>query len=311
MFNSLPPQRLYSPWNSLDQNTGVGSLSLLQEIFPTQGLNSGLPHCRWIFFYQLSHKGSPRILEWVAYPFSSESSQPRDWTRVTSIAGGFFTNWAIREALHEVQTKQLSAHHDGNKGFHKWEWVCAWIRNESEDWPFCCSMEPWLNALEEWFRETWDKGHNTSIWGSSVSFESFRVAEKLVYFMKVYFMTFSFLLFSIPWIHSFSIFLPISCDSEELYFLFPFMLTIHPTLLYHIDYFRHTVHQWDYIFLQLRRSSVISHSNWAGGWSMIESQETIAGFLFLSFPPLESGCPSSTRLAVCIGDSGASPVAQW
>ena len=46
------------PWNSLGQNTGVGSLSLLQGIFPTQGLNPGLPHCRRIL-YQLSHKGSP------------------------------------------------------------------------------------------------------------------------------------------------------------------------------------------------------------------------------------------------------------
>ena len=89
---------LYSPQNSPGQNTGVGSLSLLQGIFPTQGLNPGLLHCRRIL-YQLSHKGSPRILEWVAYPFSSGSSQPRDWTRVSCIAGGFFTNWAIREAL--------------------------------------------------------------------------------------------------------------------------------------------------------------------------------------------------------------------
>ena len=56
--DSLQPHRLYSPWNSLGQNTGVGRLSLLQGIFPTQGLNSGLPHCRWIL-YPLSHKGSP------------------------------------------------------------------------------------------------------------------------------------------------------------------------------------------------------------------------------------------------------------
>ena len=48
---------LYNPWNSPGQNTGEGSLSLLQEIFPTLGLNSGLPHCRRIL-YQLSHKGS-------------------------------------------------------------------------------------------------------------------------------------------------------------------------------------------------------------------------------------------------------------
>ena len=59
MSNSLQPHGLYSPWNSPDQNTGVGSLSLLQGIFPTQGWNPGLPHCRQIL-YQLSHKGSSR-----------------------------------------------------------------------------------------------------------------------------------------------------------------------------------------------------------------------------------------------------------
>ena len=69
MSNSLPPHGPYSPWSYLGQNTGVGSLSFLQRIFPTQGLNPGLLHCRWIL-NQLSHKGSPRILEWVAYPFS-------------------------------------------------------------------------------------------------------------------------------------------------------------------------------------------------------------------------------------------------
>ena len=57
MSDSLRPHGLYSPWNSLGQNTGVSTLSLLQGIFPTQGWNPGLPHCRWIF-YQLSHKGS-------------------------------------------------------------------------------------------------------------------------------------------------------------------------------------------------------------------------------------------------------------
>ena len=47
----------YSPWNSPGQNTGVGSLSLLQGIFPTQESNPGLEHCRGIL-YQVSHKGS-------------------------------------------------------------------------------------------------------------------------------------------------------------------------------------------------------------------------------------------------------------
>ena len=78
------------------QNTGVGSLSHLQGIFPTQGSNPGLPHCMWIPC-QLSHKGNPRILEWIAYPFSHGSSWSRNRTRVSCIAGRFFTNWAIRE----------------------------------------------------------------------------------------------------------------------------------------------------------------------------------------------------------------------
>ena len=64
------PHGLYSPWNSPGLNTGIGSLSFLQGVFPIQGSIPGLPHCRQIL-YQLSHKGSPRILEWVAYPFSS------------------------------------------------------------------------------------------------------------------------------------------------------------------------------------------------------------------------------------------------
>ena len=39
-----------------------------------------------------------RILEWVTFPFSKGSSQLRDWTQVSHIAGGFFTSWEIREA---------------------------------------------------------------------------------------------------------------------------------------------------------------------------------------------------------------------
>ena len=52
-----PDNHLYSPWTSLGQNTGVGSLSLLQGIFLTQELNRGLLHCRQIL-YQLSYQGS-------------------------------------------------------------------------------------------------------------------------------------------------------------------------------------------------------------------------------------------------------------
>ena len=100
MCDSWQPPGLYSPWNSLGQNTGMGSLFLHQGIFPTQGSNPSLPRCRLIL-YQLSHQGSPRTLKLVACPFSSGSSWPRNRTGISCTADGFFTNWAIREALEE------------------------------------------------------------------------------------------------------------------------------------------------------------------------------------------------------------------
>ena len=103
VFDSLQPYGLHSPWNSQGQNTGVGSFSLLQGIFPTKRSNLCLPHCRQIL-YQLSHQGSPRKLEWIAYPFSRGSFWPRNWTRVSYIAGGFFTRWTTREAQKEYIT---------------------------------------------------------------------------------------------------------------------------------------------------------------------------------------------------------------
>ena len=94
VYGILPPRIL--EWEAFP---------LLQGIFPTPGLNPGLPHCRWIF-NQLSHKGSPRILVWVAYPFSSGSSQPRNLTGVSCITSRFFTNWVIREAFIEIYTNE-------------------------------------------------------------------------------------------------------------------------------------------------------------------------------------------------------------
>ena len=71
MSDSLGPHRLYSPWNSSGQNTGVGNLSLLQGIFPNQGSNPGLPHCRQIL-YQLCHIKKywylPCIVQYVPEP---------------------------------------------------------------------------------------------------------------------------------------------------------------------------------------------------------------------------------------------------
>ena len=128
--NSLRPYvRLLCLWDSPGKNTGVGCHTVLQGIFPTQGLNPHLLpllHCRCIL-YLLSHLRSPmcvlvsqscptlcdsmdcslvvhailqaRTLEWVAISFSRGSSQPTDWTQVSHIAGRFFTIWARREIL--------------------------------------------------------------------------------------------------------------------------------------------------------------------------------------------------------------------
>ena len=54
--DSLQPHGIYSPWNSPGQDTGVDSLSLLQGIFPTQGSNPCLPHCRWILYHHTTEE---------------------------------------------------------------------------------------------------------------------------------------------------------------------------------------------------------------------------------------------------------------
>ena len=71
MSSSLRPHGLYSPWNSPGWNPGVGSLSLLQGIFPTQGLDPALPHCRR-FLYHLSHQGSP--ITFIAQTFQMQQT---------------------------------------------------------------------------------------------------------------------------------------------------------------------------------------------------------------------------------------------
>ena len=96
------PHGLHSPWSSPGQNTGVGSLSLPRGIFPTQVSNPGLPHSRQILS-QLSHKGSPRILEWVAISFSSGSSRPRNQTRVSC-----FCRWILYQLSNQGSQRELT-----------------------------------------------------------------------------------------------------------------------------------------------------------------------------------------------------------
>ena len=102
MSNSLQPYGLYSPWNSPGQTSGVGSLSFLQGIFPSQGSNPGLLHYRRIL-YQLNHKGSPLSGERPSMEkqgMLTADAPPRlIWTRLTSsedysCSGSRFSGWS-------------------------------------------------------------------------------------------------------------------------------------------------------------------------------------------------------------------------
>ena len=71
---------------------------------PDPAIEPRSPNCRQ-FLYRLSHQGSPRILEWEAYPFFRGSSRPGNQTRVSCIAGRLFTTWATQEAQLHFQSR--------------------------------------------------------------------------------------------------------------------------------------------------------------------------------------------------------------
>ena len=88
MSDSLRPHGVCSPWNSPDPNSGVGSLSFLQGIFPTQGSNPGLPHCRQIL-YQLSYQGSPWLL----------GGGLKKWDEGREVLNNLITDWVLGRNL--------------------------------------------------------------------------------------------------------------------------------------------------------------------------------------------------------------------
>ena len=95
----LQPAMLLCPWGFSRQEYWSGLPCPPPRDLPIKGSNPGLLYYKQIL-YHLNHQGSPRILEWVAYPFSRGSFWPRNRTRVSCIAGRFFTSWATKEVLH-------------------------------------------------------------------------------------------------------------------------------------------------------------------------------------------------------------------
>ena len=144
MSNSLWPHGLYSPWHCPGQNTGVGSLTLLQGILPTQGLNPGLPHCRLIL-YQLSHKGSPRILKPIPSPAGVpdpgiESGSPE--LQVDSLSTE--PRQHIKKQRYYFPNKGLSSQSCGFSSSHVWMWELDYKEGwTSKNWCF------WTVVLEK------------------------------------------------------------------------------------------------------------------------------------------------------------------
>ena len=123
--------------------TGVGCCALIQGIFPIQGLNPVVPYCRQIICH-LSHQRSPRILGWVAYPFSRRSSQPRNWTEISCIEGRFHTSWTTREAI--IKTNK------------NWKFC---LNDKQSIWPKAVSISCWYYCTEK------DLSYLQWIWNSS------------------------------------------------------------------------------------------------------------------------------------------------
>ena len=103
--------------DSPGKNTGVGCHALLQGIFPSQGWNPGISHCRQIL-YGRSHQGSPRILEWVASPSSRGTSQPRNWTgslalQVDALPAKLPGNLPFQYAYMQTYIRKIT---------HEWTW---------------------------------------------------------------------------------------------------------------------------------------------------------------------------------------------
>ena len=135
--------------DSPGKNTRVGCHALLQGIFPTQGLNPGLPHCKQIL-YHLSHQGSPRILEWVAYPFSRGSSQPGNRTSISCIAGKFFTSWTTGK------THNWNHDHSNPKtDLLQANVKSIWLKNS----PFSTSIYAYKHGLRIYKLSPWEKSH--------------------------------------------------------------------------------------------------------------------------------------------------------
>ena len=116
-LHGLQPSRLLCPWNSPGKNTGAGCHFLLQGIFPTQGSNQGLPHCRHTL-YQLSHQGS----------FIMEKNIKNNVWVCIYITGAFLVASAAKNlpAIQETQVWSLGQEDPLEEGMATHSSILAW-----------------------------------------------------------------------------------------------------------------------------------------------------------------------------------------
>ena len=123
--------------DSPGRNTRVSCHALLQGIFLTQGSNPGLLHCRQIL-YQVSYQGSPRILEWIAYPFSKGSSRPRNRTGASCVSRQILHHLSYQGSPNKLRTGPA-----GDKIGSQWKFA-VWLRELKLG--LCNNLDGW----KEW-----------------------------------------------------------------------------------------------------------------------------------------------------------------
>ena len=129
------------PWNSPGQNTGVGSLSLLQELFPTQGLNPGLLHCRWFFTSWTTREAQEY---WSGQPIPSPAGLPDPGIKLGSTA--LLENWGssvVSESVCPLPTNTLNQRNTGNPGPEQQRAGASWARPSGDR---CCLLTSLIRA---------------------------------------------------------------------------------------------------------------------------------------------------------------------
>ena len=143
----------FFPWNSPGQNTGVGSHFLLQEIFRTQGLNPGLPQCRWILCC-LSHQGSLNVLLYMPVKHTGPpASTP--WVCVSLF------HWLQRSSLnnhfYSLLVQALGTLQWENRSSPSWTHFPEWKTLRVLSWfsPVQHSATPWTLSMGFSSQEYW------------------------------------------------------------------------------------------------------------------------------------------------------------